>query len=381
MRVAIFIPAFENGGVERSMIRLSRGLVELDCEVDFLVAHTNSRLMDMIPDTVRVVRLFTPRLPSIPRLVSRRHWTSFGVLPSLVRYLRKTKPDAILAAQALTTAAMAKKMARSKARLVMRQAVNQTLWTQTDPYRLSKIAPMIKNRAFGSADWIVAISEGVAQDLRTNYPGVRDRVSVIYNPAADDHIVAEAKNRSDLHPWLAEKSVPVAIAVGRLTAQKDFETLLRAFAIVRTSMNSKLVIIGEGEDRQPLELLARSLGIENDVSMPGFSSNPWASMAEADVLVCSSAWEGLGNILIEAMALGTPVISTDCPSGPREILKDGELGPLVPVGDHEALAEVWLKTLSNPDEARSTAARALTYIGRFTIEGVSKQYLDVLKAS
>jgi glycosyltransferase involved in cell wall biosynthesis len=177
------------------------------------------------------------------------------------------------------------------------------------------------------------------------------------------------------HPWFQkEDSTPIILGVGRLVPQKDFSTLIKAFSRVRRSRPAHLVIIGEGRQRSEFTTLAQSLGIEKDIWMPGFFDNPYAFMSKASMLVLSSIYEGLPNVLIEALACGCPIVSTDCPSGPSEILEKGKFGTLVPMGDIHALAQAIHHTLNNPPNRNDLPLRAAD----FDIEKVSRQYLDVL---
>jgi len=174
----------------------------------------------------------------------------------------------------------------------------------------------------------------------------RERITVIYNPSVVQAEV-QAKAQAPLdHPWFKPDQPPVILAVGRLQVQKDYPTLIRAFALVRQTRPVRLLILGEGKERPLLEALVKELGLEQDVSLPGFVLNPYAYMARAALFVLSSRWEGLPTVLIEALCCGAPVVSTDCPSGPREILRDGQYGPLVPVGGVNALARAIETTLA-----------------------------------
>jgi glycosyltransferase involved in cell wall biosynthesis len=188
--------------------------------------------------------------------------------------------------------------------------------------------------------------------------------------------ILEMSQQEVQNEWFNQKEVPVVLGVGRLVAQKDFHTLLRAFAIARKERNMRLAILGEGEDRESLIKLAKELGIEFDFALLGFSNNPYAYMRRAGLFVLSSAWEGFGNVLAEAIALGTPAVSTNCPHGPSEILSDGKYGPLVPVGDPEKLACAILETLNKPLPSGTLAAGA----ERFTTEHVTKEYLEAFNA-
>jgi glycosyltransferase involved in cell wall biosynthesis len=188
------------------------------------------------------------------------------------------------------------------------------------------------------ADRITAVSEGVADDLAQAAGIPRERIQVIYNPVVTPEFKAKTEAPLD-HPWFAPGEPPVVVGAGRLTIQKDFPALIRAFARVRQARPARLLILGEGEERSALEAVVRQLGVERDVSLPGFVSNPYPYMRRAALFVLSSRWEGLPGVLIEAMYCGARLVATDCPSGPREILADGRYGQLVPVGDVAALAD------------------------------------------
>jgi glycosyltransferase involved in cell wall biosynthesis len=188
---------------------------------------------------------------------------------------------------------------------------------------------------------IVTVSHGVAEDLARFIRLPSSRIRVIYNPVIGTAPLKEAPNFSN-HPWLGERNYPLIVAVGRLTAQKDFGMLLRSLALMRHQSAARLIILGEGEQREELQHLAAELGLSEIVDMPGFVPNPCSYMAHATVVALSSRWEALPTVLIEAMACGTRVVSTDCPSGPSEVLAGGKYGRLVPVGDAAAMASALL---------------------------------------
>lgn len=228
-------------------------------------------------------------------------------------------------------------------------------------------------RSYLQADGVVCVSAGVAQDLVRYAPIPAERLSVIHNPVLDEERPA-APGRGCPHPWLAPDQPPVILGAGRLTPQKDFPTLLRAFALLAPDTGHRLLIIGEGEERDALQRLTHELGLRERVAFPGFVDDPLSYMRGACLFVLSSAWEGFGNVLVEAMAVGTPVVSTDCPSGPSEILLDGALGPLVPPGDPKALADAMRAALARPTDADQLRRRARD----FGAEVVARRYLDVL---
>jgi glycosyltransferase involved in cell wall biosynthesis len=197
----------------------------------------------------------------------------------------------------------------------------------------------------------------VAEDLR-NFSGLpREAINVIHNPIVTPEL-SRLAGEAVAHPWFAKKDTPVILGAGRLSQQKDFVNLIRAFSILRQTRHARLVIIGQGPERPELERLVDQLQLREQVDMPGFAANPYALMRRADLFVLSSAWEGLPTVLVEAMACGAPVVATDCPSGPQEILEGGRHGRLVPVGDSEALGRAMIETLDDPPPASALVRRA-----------------------
>jgi glycosyltransferase involved in cell wall biosynthesis len=239
-----------------------------------------------------------------------------------------------------------------------------------------RVATAWAGRFYRGADGVVAVSDGVADDFANVTGFQRSCIRTIYNPVLtpDLSVAAEAAVED---PWLDGDEPPVVLGVGRLTTQKDFPTLLHAFARVRSQRLARLLILGEGDKRSELEALARNLGLAGEVRFPGYVDNPFAYMRRCAVFVLSSAYEGLPNSLIEAMACGAPVVSTDCPSGPAEILEGGRYGCLVPIGDAEAMASAILTILQDAPDTAGTRRRA----EMFSVEASSAQYLSLLLGS
>jgi glycosyltransferase involved in cell wall biosynthesis len=198
------------------------------------------------------------------------------------------------------------------------------------------------------------------------------KVHVIYNPVVSPELYEKADAPLE-HPWFRSNQPPVILGVGRHRPQKGFDTLLRAFARVRQETPARLVILGEGPERPNLERLASELGVAADVDMPGFDPNPFRYMRRAGVFVLSSRYEGLPNVLIQALACGCPVVSTDCPSGPSEILDGGRYGALVPVDDVEAMAGAIVRALLG-----QVAPAPSAWLEQFRVEVVAEQYLRVM---
>lgn len=358
--VALFLPSLRGGGAERVMVNLARGFRERGLLVDLVLAKAEGPYLADVPEGVRIIDLGAKRV--------------LYALPKLVRYLRQEKPKAMLSTltHANIVAIWARIMSRVPVRLVIREANTLSLSAQNAKDLRGKMMPMLVSFFYRCADVVVANSLGVANDLVTRIRLPRERIKVIYNPVITPEIFAKAEEPLH-HPWFQLGEPPVILGVGRLTKQKDFPTLIRAFALVRRERQARLMILGEGEARPQLEALVQQLRLEHDVALPGFVENPYKYMKRAALFVLSSNWEGLPNALIEALALGTRVVSTDCPSGPSEILENGRWGSLVPVGDAKALAEAILVALET--DAPLGPVQSLE---RFESSKVAEQYLRCL---
>ncbi len=359
-RLAVFVPSFRGGGAERVMLALARGFAGRGVAVDVAVAQNVGPNVPAADDVFRVVDLRAGR--------------AMAALPGLARYLRREAPAVMLSAlpHANVIAVWARALARTPTRIVLSEHTTASLSAALGTHRGARLLPFFMRRAYPKADAIVAVSDGVAEDIAGFLRLERTAITRIYNPIVSAHLVARAAEPLD-HPWFAPAAPPVVLGVGRLTAAKDFGTLIRAFAELRKRRAARLLILGEGEERAPLTALARELQVHEDVALPGFDDNPFRYMKRAGAFVLSSRWEGLGNALVEAMACGVPVVSTDCPNGPREILEGGRHGRLVPVGDAAALA-----TRSTP---AWPAPRRPTATGRaqaFSVEAALDRYAGVL---
>jgi glycosyltransferase involved in cell wall biosynthesis len=270
-------------------------------------------------------------------------------------------------------AAIAGRLARGETRVVLRIDSQVTRSPALAGTRTQRRRERRARRFFPWADAWIAISAGVAEDAARVTGIPREAIATIHNPVVTSELRARAAAPVD-DPWLAPGSPPVVLGVGRLVPQKDFATLVRAFARVRARRSARLLLLGEGPGRSELERLAGELGVAGEVRFAGRVESAPAYMARAAVFALSSAWEGFGRVLVEALAVGCPVVSTDCPSGPREILEDGAFGPLVPVGNAEALAEAIEAVLDRPPERSALVKRAEA----FSIERGVERYLEVL---
>jgi glycosyltransferase involved in cell wall biosynthesis len=265
-------------------------------------------------------------------------------------------------------------LARVDTKLVgqLHNNISGYLEKKTPLQRWLRTAPM--RWLFPDVDLIICVSEGVIEDT-VNITGLpRSRMVAIRNPIITPDIYPKSEEPV-AHPWFAEgQTIPVIVGAGRLTPEKDFATLIKAFHRLRQHKDCRLLILGEGPLRQDLERLADELGLTDYVSLAGYQANPFAYMKKASLFVLSSAWEGSGNVLVEALALGIPSVSTDCPYGPSETLADGKYGPLVPVGDDAALALAMLETLNNPLPAHTLQEA----VADFSLAHSTRRYLEVL---
>lgn len=346
LTIGIFIPSLRGGGAERAMISLANGFTRYGYQVDLVLADTNGIFLKEVSKSVRIVNLDSKRMAAS--------------VFSLAKYLRQNRPDVLLSAMTHVnlTAIWARYIARVPTRLVIseRSTFSQALKGLSGRRIMSWLMPQLVRVFYPSADGVVSVSMGVQEDL-LRHVSLSDKVThVIYNPVVDDGFLERAAEPIE-HPWFAAGSPPVVLAVGRLTEAKNFPLLLKAFAHLRKNRPCRLMILGEGPLRHALQTQVSNLGIDADVLLPGFVDNPLPYMRQASVFVLSSSWEGLPAVLIQAMACGCRVVSTNCPSGPREILEEGRWGELVAVGDELWLAEAIERSMDNhsPPDVRQRA--------------------------
>src|SRR6266545_4367552 len=332
-RVAIFVPSMHDGGAERTMLNLSQGVAARGYLVDLVLARTEGPHLKHVPDSVRVVDLKASRV--------------LASLPALARYLRVARPLAMLSVMkhANIVALWARRLSAASTRVVVSERNTLSVSARHAQNRRARLMPRLIKRFYPWADQIVTVSHGVADDLAQVMGVPRERIHVIYNPVVTSELRRKAQAPLE-HPWFAPGQPPIVLGVGRLQAQKDFPTLIQAFAQVHRARRARLLILGEGAERPALETLVRRLGLEHDVGLPVF---------------------------IEALYCGVPVIATDCPSGPLEILSGGRYGQLVPVGDVSAMARAIERGLDNqiprpPCESWRP----------FEHEAVVSQYIDLL---
>lgn len=393
--LAFLLLSLSGGGVELMTLRIAGALADRGHRIDLLVGRPEGELLGQIPDGVRLVPLGSAHVLSgrafalaadpagwktllRPVILPVKGAGTLRHLPGLVRYLAQERPDGLFAAK--TYPNLAALWARKRTGVETRVAVSERLVlseqlrhsANRDKWRLRHL-PALLHRCYPWADAILAVSDGVARDLSEVARLPIQDIVTIYNPVLTPDIRIRASEPVP-HAWLEDKQAPVVLSAGRLSVEKDFPTLLRAFALLRERIPARLIIVGEGGQRAKLEKLISDLGIGEAVSLPGFVQNPYAYMAHASVFVLSSVFEGFGNVLVEALACGCPVVSTDCPGGPGEILGRGRYGRLVPVGDHAALAGAIRDSIAERTDREALVRRAED----FSVDRAANRYLETL---
>ncbi len=367
LHVALFLPTMGGGGAEKMFRRLAVEFAGQGMKVDLVLATDGGPNAEGLPADIRIIDLHRSRV--------------LASIEPLARYLNAAKPDAMIStlAHANIAAVCARALTARKPQLILREANTLTADSAETPGVKGRVLPTLARLSYPRADAIVAVSTGVADDLVEHVGVPRALVRVIHNPTYDSMILTRMVEPVD-HPWFDDGGPPIALSVGRLSAQKRFDILIRAVAVARRSRPVRAMILGEGEERLRLHALIRELGLDDHVVLPGFQTNPYAYMWRARLYVMSSAFEGFPNALVEAMACGLPIVSTDCPGGPREILGmdgsgTGSYGTLVPMDDPGALAQGILLELGREHDCLIIQRRAR----EFSSQRAAARYIDLMR--
>jgi glycosyltransferase involved in cell wall biosynthesis len=355
-RLAILLPDLTLGGAERSMIKLAKGIVGTGIPVDLVLCRAEGEFLTEVPLEVEVVDL-------------KASHVRYSI-PAIAKYLKREQPTVLLAClHANIPAILASCIVRSPTRVFVSERNTPTSESRNFNDLRMKLMPVL-DRIFYRR--VIAVSQGVARDLTNGLHIPEKLVRVIYNPVITPEFCARVYEPLS-HPWFQNNAPPVILAVGRLTKQKDFNTLIRAFAHVRRIRTARLLILGEGEDRVELEQLILDLNLEQEISLPGFVENPYPYMVRAAGFVLSSRWEGLPGVLIEALYCRAPIVATRCPSGPEEILNQGQYGRLVPVGNSSVMAQALIDLLDGKIDRPSEESWHC-----YELDTIVNQYLQVL---
>lgn len=361
LRLFILRPTMSQGGADRVTLTLLKALDRHLFDTSLVLMRDEGVFMSDIPADVRICSLNASSL-----------WTAWWPLAKVVS---AEKPDILFSTSSGTNiiAVIARILSGHAFRLVLSE---RNVLFHGEITLKRRLVVFLKRLLYQQADLITSVSQGVKDDLLAKLGVSPNLVSVVYNPVVTDEIEDLAAESVE-HPWFQEPT-PILLGVGRLIVQKDFSTLIKAFARVRAERDVKLVILGEGPLRKDLLELARSSGVEDDVWLPGFDKNPFKYMARCTVFILSSREEGLPGVLVQAMACGAAVISTDCPAGPSEIITHNVDGILVPVGEVDALAERITYLLDHADVRQHMGAAARQSVQKFTVENVINNYVAAL---
>ncbi len=359
--LALFLARLDDGGAEHVMLQLAKSFSTLGHSVDLVVAVPGGPLESQVPSQVRLVDLGARR--------------AILALPALVAYLRHSRPSALLSTleYANVLALWARALSRAQTRVVVREASVARPVNELGGARF-RAERWLMRRYYSRAESVVAVSRAVGISLIEQVGLPPARICTIYNPVVTDSLYVKAREPLE-DPWFAPGAPPVVLGVGRLAPEKDFHSLISAFARVCSVRPAHLVILGEGPERASLEALSRQLGIESLVRLPGFDPNPFRYMQRSTVFVLSSVFEGLPGALIQAMACGCRVISTDCPGGSREVLEGSESGLLVPP---RSVPELSAGILRHLEEAERNPGRIEHPVDRFSERASVTEYLRVL---
>lgn len=358
-KICLFPSGLSGGGRERVFVNLAAGFVASGLAVDMVVARKEGRLLAQIHPQVNVVSCNARRMLTI--------------LPALCQYLRTAEPDVALTGGSPTHTMMSLARLVTRARTRLFASVHSTKpYSDDKPTAKRVLQERMELASYATADKIIVVSRGVYDDMIQNKGVPPKKLEVIYNPVLTEDF-NDLASENVTHPFFAAGQPPVILGVGRLTTAKDFGTLIKAFALAIKKLPMKLIILGEGEERRALEELIAQQQRVGDISLPGFVENPYPYMRGARLFVSSSSWEGFSNVLVEALACGCQIVSTDCQSGPAEVLANGKYGTLVPVGDPAMMANAIVEALQEHRTGNVDPA----WLRQFRLQPVARRYLEV----
>lgn len=362
LKILFVLSSLQGGGAEKVAVQLLTHLSPDKYALKVTLLENNGAFLKDIPPGVEIIYLHKK---------SRMDWLI--LLIKLSHIFRQEKPDIILSFldYANILSVLARWLAHTSSPLII------TEHTVTSKYlpstRLAGLRHLLIKTLYKKADRIVAVSQGVRNDLQYNFAVPTEKLRVVHN-SIDFSVIREMLNQSPQHLWYSQKDQPIIIAIGRLVPYKRYDIILKAFAKVRKIIPCRLVILGEGPLLQELMELSRTLEISDDVAFLGFQSNPYSFLTRSDVLVLTSDFEGFGNVIVEAMACGVPVVATRCPFGPGEIITNKLNGLLVPIGDIEAISNSLRTVLQNHSLREPLAIEGEKRANDFTLEIMINAY-------
>ena len=366
-KLLIFIPSLAGGGAERTIINIMKYLDKSIFDITLVMVNNyvnnenKHEYLELIPSEVKVKYLNCSLSKySIAKIIGR-----------LAKIINSENPNLIFSTtmKANIITVLAGKFSKVNAPIIIRESNNRS------ESKIPRVYKVLTSLLYNRADHVIGLSKGVEEDLIENFQVDKSKTSVIYNPIDIESIYGLKEEKvEDLTLDSEEKLI---VSVGRLVKQKDYETLLRAFAIIEKSVKSRLLILGKGPEEENLRLLTESLNLTEKVNYLGFKKNPYKYMQLSDLFILSSKWEGFGHVIVEAMTLGIPVVSTNCKSGPGEIIDRNKFGVLVEVGNYKQMAEKSIDILCNPDKHNILAELGRSRSVDFNAEKIVKEYQNL----
>ena len=367
----VFVPSFESGGVERNAVLFSNSMVENGFEVFVIYCRHSAGQFEKLSSRVKKIKI--SRFPSIPliheRLIDGASMCIFAPF-SLRRFRRKA---IIFGFQSGLIAISIAKISHLKS--VVRLS-NHFDSAEHEGGLLRRVSEKLKSLLYRNADKVIANSSELAKDY---HKVLKTQVSVVYNPINFAAVEEKSRDSEGLESVFYDKNCPVILSVGRLVAQKNYSYLIEVFRLVRNEIRCCLVILGEGEEREQLSKKITDLGLEGDVLLVGYRKNVYAYMANADLFVLSSLYEGMPNVLIEAISTGTYCIANDIKTGPKEILENGNCGALVEPGNKSKFSREIIDYINEPEKYIAKKEHAKNVIRKYSIENTINSYLGILR--
>ena len=356
--IAFFIPTLGGGGAERVFLRLAKEFVHLGHSVDIVVKEKAGELLSMVPLGVRVIDLKASRM-------------SASLFP-LVNFMKSEKPDLIISGLELpnTIAVLARLISRVKTVLII--TFHGVIDPISDNSSKRYIEKIFARYLYPLADHYVAVSQGVAEDVKKHYRLPLEQIKIIYNPVPITDI--QAKANEPINHRFFEEDVPVILGIGRLSPKKDFKTLVDVFSIIRKKQKARLIILGEGELRKNIESQIKDLCLQNDIDLLGFVENPYPYLKKANVFVLTSVSEGFGLVLVEAIAVGCPIVALESDGGISEVLDHGRYGDILPRENLDLLIETINKAF-----LRRRVEIPIDWLERFDQKAIASKYLELVK--
>jgi len=367
-KVLFVVPSLVGGGAERVLVLLLRYLNRSRFKSTVVAFNSKNDYKSDFPNDVEIISL---------KRKERWEWYNIRLIFFLSNVIKKEKPELICSflSQANLLSILAKRHSGVRVPLIISERNNLSMNIKTATFNLGILSPirgLLIKKLYPKADCIVCVSTGVKDDLIQNWGAMSHKTTVIYNPVEINHIKTLAKEDVE-HPWF-KQDFPVIVACGRLVKQKNYPLMIRAFALLSKRCDSRLIVLGEGGLRTELIGYAKKMCVSEKIEFLGFQKNPFKYIARSKALILSSSWEGFGNVLIEGMACGTPVISTRCPSGPDELITDGVNGLLVPVNDEKGLADAIIRLLNNESFRKQLIEAGKIRAEEFRVEKITAEY-------